>query len=195
MAAPSALAQSALVLAANYEGLMLARQQGKDPRYRESQQGKPGEKSIGQSSGESINRWAVSINDFKHTFPRPISSARMPLIPWSYNVANQFSPFSWYSLSWAISMRGWAIVRAPLSEVGFWKLSSSESTVMSLRKVYSKARRNAYNLLKAPSPAAFALLRHLWRGPEFWPTAKPGLSSAPERSARQTPAHVFSPAS
>ncbi len=94
MAAPLALEQSALVLVASYEGLMPARQQEKVPRYRESQRGKPGEKLIGPSSGECINRQAVYINDLKHAFPRPISSARMPLIPWSYNVANQLSPFS-----------------------------------------------------------------------------------------------------
>jgi len=43
MAAPSALEQNALILVASYEGLMPARQQGKGPRYRESQRDTPGE--------------------------------------------------------------------------------------------------------------------------------------------------------
>lgn len=62
------------------------------------------------------------------TFPKPISSARMPLMPCSYSVPSQFKPFSWYSFNWAISIFGWLIVNWPDSEVGFWKLSSSEST-------------------------------------------------------------------
>lgn len=39
MAVPLALEQNVLVLVASYEGLMLARQQEKGPRYRESQRG------------------------------------------------------------------------------------------------------------------------------------------------------------
>ena len=84
------------------------------------------------------------------------------------------------------------MVRGPLSEVGFWKLSSSESTATLLRIHIRKRRGNAYDLPKALSPAAFAPLRHLLRGPDFWPTVKPGLSFDPERSVRQKPEHVFS---
>ena len=95
MAAPSALERSALVLVASYGGLTRARQRGKDPRYRESLRGKLAEKLIGPSFGkESINGRADSNHNIKHAFPRPISSARMPLIPWSYSVANQLRPFS-----------------------------------------------------------------------------------------------------
>lgn len=62
------------------------------------------------------------------TLPKPISSARIPLIPCSYRVASQLRPFNWYSLSVAISIFGCWIVSSPVRDVGFWKFSSSEST-------------------------------------------------------------------
>lgn len=72
----------------------------------------------------------------KKTFPKPISSAKIPLIPCSYSIASQFRPLSWYSLSWAIRLRGWPMVRGPCKEVGFWKLSSSESTAFPVSAIY-----------------------------------------------------------
>ena len=66
------------------------------------------------------------------TLPRPISSARIPLMPWSYRFASQLRPFSWYSLSSVMSIFGWEMVKWSPISVGFWKLSSSESTASRL---------------------------------------------------------------
>ncbi len=40
-------------------------------------------------------------------FPNPISSASIPLMPWSYRLASQFIPFSWYTFSFPLNMLGW----------------------------------------------------------------------------------------
>ncbi|KAH3663035.1 hypothetical protein OGATHE_004611 [Ogataea polymorpha] len=65
-------------------------------------------------------------------FPRPISSASMPLMPCSYKLASQFNPFIWYSFKVQLSSFGWVRFMSPIL-LGFWKfispsLSGSEAS-------------------------------------------------------------------
>ena len=64
---------------------------------------------------------------FVLTFPRPISSAKIPLIPCSYKLASQFRPLSWYSFSWHVSIEGCLTETSP-AIVGFWKFISSTTS-------------------------------------------------------------------
>ena len=124
-AKPSGEEQIESILAASCVKWKQGQQLEKDPRYHGSPLGTPGARWIVQSTRFFRSNQSQIVG---HTLPRPISSAKMPLIPCSYNVASQLSPLSWYSFSCAINIFGCPIVKGPLSDVGFWKFSSSEST-------------------------------------------------------------------
>src|SRR5882757_6146637 len=59
-------------------------------------------KQFAQSLGEIISsRDAEYISpSLERTFPRPISSAKMPFSPLLHRYASQFNPVSWKSFNW-----------------------------------------------------------------------------------------------
>ena len=64
-------------------------------------------------------------------FPSPISSAKIPFMPWSYKLSNQFIPFNWYCFKVPLKIVGWGRSSLASSDsFGVWLFASISAATL-----------------------------------------------------------------